>query len=242
MKENYLGVNVGNYSYEELMTSIIADINENRKSFIVAINPEKVLKAQKDRKLKQLLNKATYQIPDGIGILFASKLKKGNIKERITGIDTFIALCNVASQNDKTVFLYGAKPGVAEQAKENLLERFPNLKIAGVLDGYEQDNQIVKERINQAKPDIIFVALGSPRQEEWIVNNMDELDAHIFQGVGGSFDVLSGNIKRAPKAFRKTGLEWFYRLLKEPTRIKRQINLPMFLIKVLCSKKEKAVT
>ncbi|WP_258871229.1 WecB/TagA/CpsF family glycosyltransferase, partial [Halobacillus trueperi] len=108
---------------------------------------------------------------------------------------------------------------------------------AGIIDGYEKDQDHIKDTINQAKPDIVFVALGSPRQEYWIVDHMEEMDAKVFQGVGGSFDVLSGRVKRAPAVFQKVGLEWLYRLIKEPWRIKRQIKLPTFLLKVLKTKK-----
>ncbi|GGD28509.1 WecB/TagA/CpsF family glycosyltransferase [Pontibacillus salipaludis] len=237
-KETYLGVDVSRYSYNELIEQTQEDIKENKKSFIVAINPEKILKAQEDPALLQLLNKATYQIPDGVGVLLASKLNGGAIKERITGIDMFLALCEQASKSEQSVFLYGAKPGVAEKAKETLLAKYPNLNVAGVLDGYEKDEEKVIRTINEAKPDILFVALGSPGQENWIVDNMDRLDVRIFQGVGGSFDVLSGNIKRAPEILQKLGMEWLYRLLKEPRRIKRQMRLPLFLVKVLKDKRK----
>ncbi|PAV31307.1 glycosyltransferase [Virgibacillus profundi] len=232
MKENYLGIDVSSYSYKNLMTHVVEDINEDKQSFIVAINPEKILTAQQDNNLMRLLNQATYQIPDGVGILIASRIKKGNIRERVTGIDMLEALCEMASVNGKSIFLYGAKPGVADQAKFNLIKKFPSLKVAGVLDGYEKDQELIKNTINMAQPDILFVALGSPTQEYWIVDNMEDLNVNIFQGVGGSFDVLSGRTKRAPKFFQKIGLEWFYRLMKEPYRIKRQLKLPLFLLKV----------
>ncbi|WP_217586456.1 WecB/TagA/CpsF family glycosyltransferase [Lentibacillus saliphilus] len=233
MKESYLGVDVCNHSYVSLTHLIKDDIDRNRQSCIVAVNPEKVLKAQADDNLRQLLNQATYQIPDGVGILIASKFKKGLIKERVTGIDMLLALCEMAEKHDKTVFLYGAKPGVGEKARENLLKTFPSLRVVGVMDGYEKNHQKILDTINLAKPDILFVGLGSPRQEYWILENMPQLNVRIFQGVGGSFDVLSGNIKRAPRFFRKSGLEWLYRLGKEPYRIKRQLKLPLFLFKVL---------
>ncbi|SDO57560.1 WecB/TagA/CpsF family glycosyltransferase [Halobacillus aidingensis] len=237
MKEKFLGVDVSNYTYDQLKKNIMTDINEHRKSFIVAINPEKILQAQKDADLLHLLNTATYQIPDGVGILIASRMTGGTIRERVTGIDMLLALCEQASLHGKSVFLYGAKPGVAEKASHRLKEMYPDLKIAGIIDGYEKDQDHIKDTINQAKPDIVFVALGSPRQEYWIVDHMEEMDAKVFQGVGGSFDVLSGRVKRAPAVFQKVGLEWLYRLIKEPWRIKRQIKLPTFLLKVLKTKK-----
>jgi N-acetylglucosaminyldiphosphoundecaprenol N-acetyl-beta-D-mannosaminyltransferase len=142
-------------------------------------------------------------------------------------------LCEAFAKNNKSIFLYGGQPGVAEKACECLKILYPDINITGVLNGYEKDEQIIRSTINTANPDIVFVALGSPVQEYWIVNNMDHLSAQVFQGVGGSFDVISGRVKRAPSFFRKLGLEWLYRLLKEPVRWKRQTILPKFLIKAL---------
>ncbi|MCA1055166.1 WecB/TagA/CpsF family glycosyltransferase [Rossellomorea aquimaris] len=236
MKENYLGVDVCTFNYEQISTSILNDIENDKKSFIVAINPEKIMKARKDKELLTLLNNADYQIPDGIGVVVASKLKGGKIKERVTGIDLMMHLCKVCESNGKSIFLYGGKPGVAETAKDKLIKDFPSIRIVGVIDGYEQDQEYIKEKINNANPDIIFVALGSPKQENWILENMNTSSPSIYQGVGGSFDVIAGNIDRAPEFLQKFGLEWFYRLLKEPWRWKRQILLPKFLIAVLTSR------
>lgn len=233
MKEKILGIDVSSLNYEELTSSLIRDIEEKRKAFIVAINPEKIMKAQVDEQLKELLNKATYQIPDGIGVVLASKIRGGNIRSRVTGIDLMLKICEAAAKHNKKIFLYGARPGIAEKAKEVLIKQFPGLNIVGVLHGYEKDIDNIRRTINEAKPDIIFVALGSPRQEYWILENMNSLHPFVFQGVGGSFDVISGNLKRAPEIFQKLGLEWFYRLIKEPWRWKRQLILPKFLIKVL---------
>ncbi|WP_394218220.1 WecB/TagA/CpsF family glycosyltransferase [Halobacillus trueperi] len=232
MKEQFLGVDVSSYSYEQLKQNIITDINQNKQSFIVAINPEKILQAQKDAELMRLLNKATYQIPDGVGVLLASKINRGDISQRVTGIDMLLTLCEQAADHDKSVFLYGAKPGVADKAKDSLKKKYPNLKIAGVIDGYEKDEARIIQTINEAQPDILFVALGSPKQEYWILDHMKDLNVKIFQGVGGSFDVISGRVKRAPDIFQRFGLEWLYRLVTEPWRIKRQIKLPSFLFKV----------
>ncbi len=233
MKENFLGVDVCNLSYKQLTSSIFDDIEQKKKSFIVAINPEKIMKAQDDSALRELLNKADYQIPDGVGVLIASKLKGGSIRERVTGIDMMMTLCEEATEKGKSVFLYGAKPGVADSARDELKKSFPGLTIAGTLNGYEKNEKIIKNTINAANPDIIFVALGSPAQENWILRHMDELAPSIYQGVGGSFDVISGSIKRAPKLFQQLGMEWLYRLMKEPWRWKRQILLPQFLMRVL---------
>jgi N-acetylglucosaminyldiphosphoundecaprenol N-acetyl-beta-D-mannosaminyltransferase len=237
MKEQFLGVDVCGENYDELASLLLKDIDEGRKSFIVAINPEKVMKAKEDPSLKDLLNTATYQIPDGIGIILASRLKGGRIRERVTGIDMMLNVCKMAAGNGKSVFLYGAKPGIAAEAADKLKEMYPGLTIAGVMDGYEKDEQKVMDTINQANPDIIFVAMGSPRQENWIIQHMDSLAPSVYQGVGGSFDVISGKIQRAPAAFQKVGMEWFYRLMKEPWRWKRQLLLPKFLLAVMGDKK-----
>lgn len=235
-KETILGVDVSSATYDELSAQLIQDIDQKKKSFIVAINPEKIMKANEDEDLKKLLNSATYQIPDGIGVIIASKIKGGAIRERVTGVDMMLKLCEVAEKNDKSVFLYGAKPGIADEAKVKLQEMYPALKIAGTLNGYEKDPQVIAETINQAKPDILFVALGSPAQENWILANKDQLYPFVYQGVGGSFDVISGRIERAPERYQKLGLEWLYRLMKEPWRIKRQLVLPKFLIKAVVKK------
>lgn len=235
-KENILGVDVSPLSYEDLKKNIEKDIENNKKSFMVAINPEKILKARKDEKLKELLNNATYEIPDGIGVIYASKLRKGNIKTRITGIDSMEMLCKLSEEKKYKIFMYGAKEETIKKAKENLEIKFPNIQIVGTINGYEKDNDKIISSINKSKADIVFVALGSPKQEYWITENMDKVSAKIFQGVGGSFDVFSGNIKRAPKWMQKIGLEWLYRLIKEPKRIFRQIKLVKFLWLALIEK------
>jgi len=233
MKENFLGIDVCDYDYDQLASLLMQDIEQRKKSFIVAINPEKIMKAQKDEELKKLLNRADYQIPDGIGVIIASKLKGGRVRNRVTGIDMMLKLCQTAAEKGKRIFLYGGKPGVADAAKCELEKQFPGIQIVGTLHGYEKDEQVVIETINKHQPEIIFVALGSPAQEYWIVNHMNKVSPYVFQGVGGSYDVISGNLKRAPKAFQSLGLEWLYRLMKEPWRWRRQMILPLFLLKTL---------
>ena len=233
MKEMILGVKVDTDNYDELIKKLFTRIDNKEKSLVVAINPEKLMKAKEDQSLKDLLNRAEFQIPDGIGVILASKLNKGNIKSRVTGIDMMDRIVREAAKTGKSIFLYGAKPGVAESAAEALKFTYASLKIVGTQDGYEKDNEKVIRKINETKPDILFVAMGSPRQEEWIEINRDKLHPSLYQGVGGSFDVLAGNVKRAPEFFQKTGLEWFYRLAKEPSRLKRQLVLPTFLLETL---------
>ena len=180
-KERILGVNVSITSYEELKDSVAKDIDNKKKSFIVAINPEKILKARKDATLKELLNSATYQIPDGIGVIYASKLKRGKIKSRITGIDSMEMLCGLSNELGYKVFMYGAKEEVIKKAKENLEAKYPNIKIVGTMNGYEKDNKKIVKAINASKADIIFVAMGSQKQELLIKDNMNKVCPYIFQ-------------------------------------------------------------
>lgn len=236
--ENFFGVNVSILTYELLRTKVIEDIENNVKSSIIAINPEKLIIAREKPEIKKLLNSATYKIADGIGVVVASKLRKGNIKNRITGIDCMDMLCKLSNDKGYKIFMYGAKEEIVKQAKIKLEKKYPNIKIVGYIDGYEEDNEKIIRTINDCKPDILFVALGSPKQEIWINENMVKLNAKIFQGVGGSFDVFSGNIKRAPKWMQKVGLEWLYRLFKEPKRVFRQMKLFKFFGLVLIGKKE----
>lgn len=227
-----MGVDVTTLNEQQLMKQIEEDIQQNQKVRIVAINPEKIMMAEQDPSLRQLLNESTYQIPDGIGVSIASKLSGGTVRGRVTGIGMMENLLTLANNKQLKIFMYGATPETVQQAAQNIKERFPNLIVAGTLDGYVKDTQQIVTAINEAQPHILFVALGSPKQELFIKNNMEQLNVNVFQGVGGSFDVFSGHVKRAPKLFQKTGTEWLFRLIKQPSRIKRQLALPMFLVKV----------
>jgi N-acetylglucosaminyldiphosphoundecaprenol N-acetyl-beta-D-mannosaminyltransferase len=232
-KEVYLGVSVSPLSYEEIIADLRVRMAEGQASTIIAVNPEKVIAANKDAQLMTLINESTYQIPDGVGVLLASKLRGGGIRSRVTGVDMMDKLVEMAATHGDRVFFYGAKREVVEQAAANLQATYPMLIVAGIQDGYEQDEELVVQRIQEAKADILFVAMGSPKQELWIRRNKERLGVKVYQGVGGSFDVFAGHVKRAPKAFRQLGLEWFYRLASDPKRIKRQMALPRFLVRIL---------
>jgi len=235
-KERILGVAVSDLSYKDLEETVALDIENNKKSFIVAINPEKVLKARKDKQLASLLDCADYPIADGIGVVIASRLKGGKIKSRVTGIECMDTLCALANQKSYKIFLYGAKREVLAKTKTALTQKYSNIQIVGAIDGYEHNNEKIVSAINKSEADILFVALGSPKQEIWITNNKENLCPKIYMGVGGSFDVISGNIKRAPDFMLKLGLEWLYRLIREPKRIFRQIKLLKFIFLVFFGK------
>lgn len=238
MKETYLGVDVSPLTYEGIIDALRDRMKDKQQSTIIAVNPEKVMAAQTNEQLKSLINGSTFQIADGVGILLASKLKKGTIESRVTGVDMMERLLRFAQDEQHPVYFYGAKPEVVQSAAANIERQFPSINIAGMTDGYEQDETKIVHSIATSGARLLFVALGSPKQELWIQRNKEKLsNVLVFQGVGGSFDVFSGTVKRAPVLFRKTGTEWLYRLISDPKRFKRQLNLPRFLIRILFSKK-----
>lgn len=238
MKDSYLGVDVSPLTYEGIIDDLRGRVARSEQSTIIAVNPEKVMAAQKDPQVKQLINASTYQIADGVGILLASKVKGGTVTSRVTGVDMMARLLAFAEEDQHPVFFYGAKEEVVTKAIEEIKKTHPNIPVAGYSNGYEKDEAALVERIRESGARILFVALGSPKQELWMKRNMRALqNVLVFQGVGGSFDVFSGTVKRAPAPFRKLGIEWLYRLASNPSRIKRQLQLPVFLVKVLRSQK-----
>ena len=238
-KEKILGFKVCSTTYEEITKNIFKDFEDKKQLFIVNINPEIAMENYKNMAMKQIFNQQKYQIPDGIGILLAAKLKGKEIKERITGIDLMNYICEKSVEYNAKIFIYGAKPGVAEKAKKELENTYPKIQIAGTCHGYEEEEKAYEE-IKKSKADIVFVATGSPKQENFIIKNKERLpETKMFMGVGGSLDVISKNIKRAPNWIIQLNLEWLYRLLQEPKRFFRQLKLIKFLWIVLWSKEEK---
>jgi N-acetylglucosaminyldiphosphoundecaprenol N-acetyl-beta-D-mannosaminyltransferase len=233
-----LGVKIHQVTNETAYNRFLALMEQPKLSIICTPNTEIVMEAQNDPELKEILQDADLVIPDGIGLIYASKIHQLGLTERVTGIDTLERILKYANNTKKSIYLFGGKPGVAEKAAERMMEVYPNLQIKGIRDGFykkEEEDKIINH-INEVKPDILFVALGAPRQEKWIYNNRKILNAKVAMGVGGALDVWAGSAKRAPKIFQNMHLEWFYRLLKNPTRIGRMMSLPKFMIKVLISR------
>lgn len=228
-KEKILGFDVCITDQKNLVKNIFDDFNKNIRNFIVNINPEIVTKNYKNKELKNIFNSQKYQIADGIGIIYASKLQKGNIKTRITGIDLMNAICSKSIDYNSSIFLYGSKEGIAKIAQNELEKQYPKINIVGTCSGYENPKKVI-EKIKKSNANILFVALGSPKQEQFIIDNMDKLNnVKLFMPVGGSFDVISKTLKRAPKWVIKCNLEWLYRLLQEPKRFFRQLSLIKFI-------------
>ena len=212
-------------SFEEFKKIIHTNLKKDKKTFIVTANPETFMNAKSDKLLNEiLLDKNNLIVPDGIGIVKAANILNIKLVERIPGIDIANFLLDEADKEKKTVFLFGATELVQSKLQKKIKKMYPNLKLIGAIDGYVQNKEDVFKNIAILKPDIVLVALGIPTQEKLIYKNLKKFDKGIFIGVGGSFDVISGCKKRAPKIFIKLNLEWLYRIIKEPKRIKRFYN------------------
>lgn len=211
-----------NKSSNEFCKEIEKKLKKNEKAFIVTANPETFMKAKNDEELhNMLIDKDVIKVPDGIAIVKVANWLGYKIKERITGVDIAVKLLEFGNKQNKSIYLFGAKEEVIIALKEKLSSVYPNLEIIGSQNGYIKDKDKAFKEIIKKKPDIILVALGIPTQEKLIYKYLDNFDKGIFVGVGGSFDVISGSKKRAPKIFIKLNLEWFYRIACEPKRIKR---------------------
>ena len=215
---------------------------QNKKQFIVTANPEAFILGAKDCNLeKLLLDNETVVIADGIGVIKGADILGINIPERIPGVELAEHLLSCGDKLQKSIYLLGAKKEVLEALCEKIKRQYKNLSIAGCCDGYVEDKDAVFEEIKKLSPDIILVALGMPHQEKLIYKHLNGFDKGIFVGVGGSFDVLSGCKKRAPQFFIKHNIEWLYRILKEPKRIKRFYNNNIkFLFEVKKLKSQKS--
>jgi len=210
-------------------------IKGDRPEMVIAVNPEKVIKASKDPALLDQVSEAALLIPDGIGVVFAARLLGLGKMERVPGSELMPAICERAVQKGYRVFLLGASPEVNRRTVEVLRGRFPGIQIAGGQHGYLKDEEMpdLIDRINASGAEVLFIALGSPKQELWLKQYLPQLNIKVCQGVGGTFDVLCGRVKRAPLILRKIHLEWLYRLLSEPRRLLRQTALPKFAVWVL---------
>ena len=234
MKINVLGVGFDDITIDQAVSRALEILNERKKTYIVTPNPEIVWKARKDETLRVVINNAELVLADGIGIVLGARLLGTPLPGgRIPGIDFASSLLKEMAQSGGSLFLLGAKPGVAEQAGNNLKDSYPGLIIAGSEDGYFSGSRQVIEKINSAKPDVLFVCLGSPKQELWMAEYIGQLRVKLCVGLGGSLDVFAGRVKRAPAIFRKLGLEWLYRLISDPRRIGRMVKLPLFVLSLV---------
>lgn len=219
---------------ENIFYSILEDLLiKNKKKFIITVNPEIIMKSYKNIEIKEmLLNDNNILVPDGISIIKKAKQYNINIKERITGVDISSKALEICNKNKKSIYLFGSKKEVLDKLIININQKYPNINIVGFSDGYVEDKDKIMQEIIFLSPDLILIALGVPNQELLINKYIEKAKKGVFIGVGGTFDVLSGCKKRAPKLFIKLNLEWLYRIICEPTRLKRFIqNNIVFMFK-----------
>lgn len=227
---NVLGVSFDNVVMDEALEIGLEAISQHSGGYVVTPNPEIVMAARDNSSLNQALAQALLVLPDGIGVIYGAKILGTPLKERVPGIDFSYNLMHHLAGQQGTVYLLGAKPGIAEMAGKNLADTFPGLQIVGTHDGYFTDDEPIVTEINSLKPDLLLVCLGFPKQELWMQKNMHRVDVGLMAGLGGSLDVFAGAVQRAPVMWQKLGFEWLYRLLKEPWRIGRMMRLPKFLL------------
>jgi N-acetylglucosaminyldiphosphoundecaprenol N-acetyl-beta-D-mannosaminyltransferase len=224
-------------TYDQALECAEQAIESARKSFCVAINPIKIYNAWHDPELLKLLQQADMGICDGVGVSIASRILYGRSIKRITGCDLFFRLLGLASEKGHGVFLLGASAQANAAARATLQKTYPDLRIVGWHDGYFKDSQEIVEQINASGADLLFVAMGSPRQEQWIWRHRQAINASFCMGVGGSFDIASGNLRRAPRIFRMTGTEFLFRFALEPRkRLSHQRILLSFLLRIVGKK------
>ena len=233
MRWNILGLPVDAVDRTEAAARCEEFLDGTGPRQVVTANPLMILAAEKDPGLRSAFADAALIVPDGVGLVIAAVLQ-GRRGTRVPGIELMERLCARAAETGRTVFLLGAAPGVVEAASRRLVELNPALKIAGTRHGYfSGEGEEAVAAVSRARPDLLFVALPTPFQDAWIHRNIGKLGAKVVMGVGGSFDVLSGRLRRAPSWMRSLGLEWLFRLIQEPGRWRRMLDLPIFLVRVL---------
>ncbi|MER2063919.1 MAG: WecB/TagA/CpsF family glycosyltransferase [Alkalibacterium sp.] len=238
-KVTILGIPFDNMTRKDFLRELYKRLNQHEKTFIVTANPEIVMYAQDNKDYYDLLLQADFIAPDGIGIVKASHKLGTPIKERVPGFELMLGLLEIADMEQKNVYFIGAKDDTIELTIKKVKEKWPHINIAGYHHGYfnHADPEMI-EKVKKTDPDLIFVAFGFPRQEKWISNYLSQVSHGIAVGVGGSFDVLSGKTKRAPKLVQYFHVEWLYRLIKQPSRYKRMSVLPKFLKEITKQKKK----
>lgn len=227
-----LGIRIDKTTMVETLKSIVGFIESGKPHIVVTCDASAVVIAQQDEELRDIINNADLVTPDSAGIILASKWYGNPLPAKVSGVDIAVELSAIAADKGYPVFLYGAAPGIAKMAADTLKEKLPGLIIAGTQHGFIQDEDAVVKQIAESGAKILFVAMGIPRQEKWIKNHMDRLGIGVAMGVGGTFDVLSGQVNRAPMWMRQHGLEWAYRLASNPKKIGKVATLPKFLCMV----------
>lgn len=239
MTVDVVGIPIQNVTMEQAVADVSAFLETKEKRVIVTPNAEILQLCVEDREVFEIIGSADYIIPDGIGVVKGAQILGTPLKQKVAGCDLAWNILSEMEKKGKRLFLLGAKPGIAAAAAENMKKAHPDLIICGVQDGYFKEDGPVVDAINAADTDVLFVCLGVPKQEKWMIEHKSELNVSVMMGLGGSLDVFAGAVKRAPKIFIKLGLEWFYRLIKEPWRAARMMKLPRFFVSVFKYKKQR---
>lgn len=236
MKINVMGVNFDNVTMEEAMVRAGEILDGQDTAYVVTPNAEIVYAAMHSGEMMELINGAALVLPDGAGVVLGSKILGTPLKQKVAGVEFADHLMDVLIAKDKKLYLLGSKPGVAQMAAEKMLQKHPGLQICGMADGYFKDENEVVEKVNAAGADVLFVCLGAPKQELFMKAHLEDLNVKMMIGLGGSLDSFAGTVKRAPRWMIDLSLEWLYRLIKEPKRIGRMMQLPKFVLAVVWKK------
>jgi N-acetylglucosaminyldiphosphoundecaprenol N-acetyl-beta-D-mannosaminyltransferase len=241
-----LGIEFSKLNLKDTVNLIDKKISEaGTKMFhIITANPEIAVQIQEDPELKKISLEADLITPDGVGIVFASRLKRDPVPERVTGFDLLLESLKVGNEKSWSFYIFGSDEEVNRNAAEYISQNYPKVKIAGRHHGYftkEDENKIIKA-IKASKPDILIVALGSPLADKWIYKHKNKLNAKVVFGVGGSLDVISGKVKPTPEIWKKLNLEWLHRRITQPSRKARQKNLKVFAYRAIVETFSKYIT
>lgn len=239
-KTTIFGVPFSKMGMQETVRFLADRIERKLPTQVVTANPEIVMMGLKQPAYMEVLQQVELIVPDGTGIVWAASQKGDPVTERVPGFDLLYELVAVGSEKGWRIYMLGAGPEVIALAAAKLKSLYPRIEIVGYRDGFftvDEEPEIVRA-IQAAEPDLLFVGLGAPKQELWISRHREQLAVPVMMGVGGSFDGIAGKVKRAPKVFIKLRLEWFYRLLKQPTRWRRMMELPKFALKVMREKEK----
>ena len=242
MTVEILGLPFQNVTMEQAVNDVYGFFSARESKMVVTPNTEILQMFDRLPEVRQAILQADYVVPDGAGVIKASRMLGAPLKEKVAGIELGLHLMKKCAGTGGSVYLLGAKPGVAEKAKERLLNEIPGLNVAGVHDGYfnESDEQAIVEEINRLNVDMLLVCLGAPKQELWMAKHKKDLRVGAMLGLGGSLDVIAGNVRRAPRWMIRYSLEWLYRIAREPKRIGRVAGLPFFLLRVKKGSKKRS--
>ena len=233
MKTEILGISFDDLTREEAAQLGAQLLAEDRFHYVVTPNPEFILAAEKDQAFLDVLNSADLVLADGVGVVYSAKILGKPLKGRVPGIEFAADMLACLNEMGGRLYLLGAKPGVAEEAGRRILAQYPNIVLCGTQDGYFKDEEAALLKVAAARPDLLFVCLGAPKQEKWMARWGRHTGARLAIGLGGALDVFAGNVERAPESWRRLGLEWAYRLKKEPQRAGRMARLPLVLVYAL---------